>query len=269
MALQRIFTPQYVNLLSNDINPENYLGEKIVYDDSCVRRLKGIEQPEGLEEKMLNAKDDEFKAAVILYEHYKDLSPVVASSPSLWVYLTHVDLAKYVKMIWPAIEYYDADNQKRRIEKGQKRSYEDMQRYIRDHWFISPNGIMRTSLMNLWWSVYLTVDDSMGDEHKYDLTKIFFSNNGLRTRRLGTGHLGRNRAALKGILTFMKDNPDIFTDGIENRMIWITRHFNLIGGTKPLANLSDKFFYNELEKFKEYLKSITSREQVTGADAFV
>lgn len=156
------------------------------------------------------------------------------------------------------------------MKKGDARTEEDMKKYIHDHWLTSPNGLMRTSLMNLWWSVYLTVDESLGEEHKYDLTRIFFSNDGLRTRRLGTGHLGRNREALKGILSFMKDNPDIFEEGIENRMIWITRHFNLIGGTKPLSNLPSTFFYKELEKFKDHLANqIKKREDVTGPNAFV
>lgn len=55
MELQRIFTPEYVNVLTNDIKIENYVGESIKYDASQVRRLKGIEKPEKLEEKMLNA----------------------------------------------------------------------------------------------------------------------------------------------------------------------------------------------------------------------
>lgn len=268
MELQRIFTPEYVNLLRNDIKVENYLGERIAYDDSQVRRLKGVEKPDGLEEKMLNAQS-EFEAAIILYESFKDVTPTLAASPVLWVYLTHVDLANYVKRKWPDLEKYESDNKKKGVKKGRARSDDDKKKYIRDHWLISPNGLMRTTLMNLWWSVYLTVDESRGEEHKYDLTKIFFSNDGLRTRRLGTGHLGRNKEALKGILSFMKDNPQIFDSGIENRMIWITRHFNLIGGTKPLSNLPYTFFYKELEKYNDYLKSISSREQVTGPDAFV
>lgn len=268
MELQRIFTPEYVNLLTNDIHPENYLGETIIYDVNQVRRLKGVEKPENLEEKMLNA-STEFEAAVILYENFKTLTPTLAASPVLWVYLSHVDLANYVRSLWPNLEYYDADNKARKQKKGKKRSIVDMKKYIRDHWLMSPNGLMRTSLMNLWWSVYLTVDDSADDEHRYDLTKIFFSNSGLRTRRLGTGHLGRNKSALKGILSFIKDNPEIFNDGIENRMIWITRHFNLIGGTKPLANLSSDFFYKELNAHKSHLESIKKREDVTGPNAYV
>lgn len=269
MELQRIFTPEYVNLLTKDIHPDNYLGDAIIYDEDQIRRLKGVEKPEGLEEKMLNA-HSKFEAAILLYENFKGISPTIAASPVLWVYLTHVDLAKYVKREWPFLATYEADKQKKKVKKGDTRTEEDMKKYIHDHWLMSPNGLMRTSLMNLWWSVYLTVDESLGEEHKYDLTRIFFSNDGLRTRRLGTGHLGRNREALKGILSFMKDNPDIFEDGIENRMIWITRHFNLIGGTKPLSNLPSTFFYKELERFRNHLANcIKERKDVTGPNAFV
>ena len=268
MELQRIFTPEYVNQLTNDIRPENYLGDKIKYNENEVRRLKGVEHPEGLEEKMMNAAD-EYEAAILLYEAYKDISPVIASNRCFWIYLTHVDLAGYVRQQWPDLERYDVDISSKKIKKGDCRSEEEQKKYIRDHWLISPNGLMRTSLMNLWWSVYLTVDESLGNKHKYDLTKILFSNTGMRTRRLGTGHLGRNKEALKGILTFMKDNPDVFESGLENRMIWITRHFNLIGGTMPLGCLPSQFFYDELNKYIKYLRSIKDRKDVQGPDAFI
>jgi hypothetical protein len=268
MALQRIFTPEYVNQLTNDIHPENYQGDKIKYNENEVRRLKGVEHPEGLEEKMLNAAS-EYEAAILLYEAYNYISPIIASNRCFWIYLTHVDLARYVRKKWPDLERYDADNKKKKQKKGEPRSEEDKIKYIRDHWLMSPNGLMRTSLMNLWWSVYLTVDESLGNDHKYDLTKVFFSNSGMRTRRLGTGHLGRNREALKGILTFMKENPDMFETGIENRMIWITRHFNLIGGTKPLANMPSSFFKNELEKFKDHLRGIKERKDVIGPKVLI
>ena len=154
MELQRIFTSEYVNLLTHDIHVENYSGESIKYDDSQVRRLKGVEKPQGLEEKMLNA-SSEFEAAVILYESFKNITPALAANPVLWVYLTHVDLSRYVKKMWPNLEKYDTGN-----NKGKTRTEEDKMNYIRDHWLISQNGLMRTSLLNLWWSVYLTVDDS-------------------------------------------------------------------------------------------------------------
>lgn len=264
MELQRIFTPEYVNLLLSDIKIENYLQDIIVYDENEVRRLNGIEKPEGLEERLMNA-PTEYEAAIILYEAYKNISPHLASSPSFWLYLTHVDLANYVKQLWPDLRVYNIGS-----KKGKKRTEEDMKKYIKDHWLISKYGVMRTTLMNLWWSVYLSIDESLGEEHKYDLTKIFFSNVGMRVRRLGTGHLGRNRNALKGILSFMKDNLELFDEGgIENRMIWITRHFNFIGGTKPLTNLPSNYFYGELQNNIEHLSKISKREDVVGPNAYV
>lgn len=263
MELQRIFTPEYANELDKEINPANYLGEKIIYDDSKVLRVRGIEKPEGLEEALLKAESD-YEAAIILYESYPSLTPILASKPVLWLYLTHVDLARYVRKLWPDLERYDVGQ-----NKGKERSEADKKKYIKNHWLMSSNGLMRTTIANLWWSVYLTVDEEAGDDHKYDLTKILFSNNGMRTRRFGTGHLGRNREALKGILTYIKNHPDIFESGLENRMIWITRHFNLIGGTKPLSNLKSTYFENELAKHEEHLRKIQKREDVTGPEAFV
>ena len=53
MALQRIFTPEYVNQLVNDIHPENYQGDNIVYNANELDRLKDVEQTEGRLDRML------------------------------------------------------------------------------------------------------------------------------------------------------------------------------------------------------------------------
>lgn len=261
MALQKIFTPQYTNFLREDINPDDYNKDSFPFKEEETLELMGVEKPEGLEEKMLDAKE-ECDAAIALYEAYQGISPLFASQRLLWVYLTHVDLFNYVKQQWPDI---------RADKNGKPKTEADSIKYIRNHWFYSSNGPMRTTLMGLWWSVYLTVDNSKDD--KYELTRIFFINNGLRTRRLGTGQLGRNREALKGILGFIRDNRDIFDKdkggGLENRMIWITRHFNLIGGNKPLGCMSADFFYNELNNNKNFLEKISRREDVTGPEAFI
>ncbi len=280
MELQCIFTPQYVNFLENNIDVNNYYGEKFPYDAAQIKRLNGIEKPKDLESKMLAAQS-RFEEAVLLYEAFENLSPMFAATRVLWTYLTHVDLFNYVKKRWPEYQYVQ--------KKGQNvspKSAEKSKKYISNHWFYS-QGIMRTTLMGLWWSVYLTVKKEDGKANDYTLTRVFFSNDGLRTRRLGTGYLGRNRQALQGILSFINDHKDLFgldqdlnpilnndrdsdsASGLENRMIWITRHFNLIGGTKPLGCLSEKFFYNELNKYKKHLKNIKKREDVVGSKCFV
>ena len=260
MELQRIFKPEYVNYLNNNIIVDNYSQEIFPIDSNQTQRLKGIEKPDGLEKKMIDTGNDKFKAAKLLYEAFENIPPLLASQEAFWIYLTHVDLINYVKKIWSEFK----------INKdGTTKTEKESITYIKNHWFYS-QGSMRTSLMNLWWSVYLTVDNESEDNHKYDLTEIFFMNDGLRTRRLGVGQLGRNREALKGILTFIKDHMKIFEEGgIENRMIWITRHFNFIGGAKPLGCQNSQYFYKELEKNIEHLKSIRRREDVTGPNAFV
>ncbi|MCQ2257810.1 MAG: DUF6339 family protein [Bacteroidaceae bacterium] len=260
MAIQKVFTDRYIDILKKEISIDNYVNESFpleVEGEGYITGLAGIEKPEGLEDRLLNAKD-QAEEAIILYEAYENLTPFVASQEWLWTYLTHVDLMRYTKKRW---KYMLKD------EKGNDKTEEDSKKYIRAHWFRSGNGPLRTTVMELWWSVYISIDREAED--KYALTRVLFSNEGLRNRRLGSSILGRNREALKGILMFIRDNKDIFDSGLENRMIFISRHFNMIGGKKPLSYMKWDFFYNELESQKEHLKSISKREDVTGPNAYV
>ena len=52
-----------------------------------------------------------------LDEAYKDISPVIASNRCFWIYLTHVDLARYVRKLWPDIERYDVDIKSKKQKK--------------------------------------------------------------------------------------------------------------------------------------------------------
>lgn len=280
MELQHIFTPQYVNYLENNIEVSKYYDVQFTFDSSQVKKLNGIEKPRNLEAKLLEA-EDLFKEAILLYEAFENLPPMFAATKVLWTYLTHVDLLQYVRKRWPEYQYF-----LKGAKKGTRKSEEESRNYIRQHWFYSSNGIMRTSLMGLWWSVFLTLQKNEADgTNDYTLTKVFFSNDGLRTRRLGTGYLGRNKEALYGILSFINNNKELFgldenlkpilnqsedsASGLENRMIWITRHFNLIGGAKPLGCQSREFFYRELDRYKDHLRKIKRREDVQGPNVFV
>lgn len=262
MALQKVFTDRYIDILKTEINVENYIKENFPLDvegDGFIVGLEGVEQPEDLETKLLSA-NNEAEEAIILYEAYKSLSPFVAAQEWLWTYLTHVDLMRYVKKRWPKIEVDD---------RGTPRSVEESKKYIRNHWFRSSNGPLRTTIMELWWAVYISVDESAGEDHKYDLTRVLFQNQGLRNRRLGSSMLGRNREAMKGILKFIKENPECFSRGLENPMIFISRHFNLIGGKKPLSYMKANFFYKELQKYEGHLKSIKDRSDVIGPNVVI
>lgn len=92
-TLQKEFTQSYVEELRSALQyPKGraaYLSDTFTIQENCTLVLAGIIHPEGLEERMLAA-ESEFEAAIILYEAYKNISPLLASRDTFWAYLTHV-----------------------------------------------------------------------------------------------------------------------------------------------------------------------------------
>ena len=248
MALQKVFKETYIEALKSNILPENYAGDVFPFDESQIRYLANIEHPEGLLEKM-NPEND-LESAIAIYEAYKNLTPLSASKIELWVYLTHVDLFNYVQKRWPNVLNGTADV-----------------KYIQEHWFRSSDGIIRTTLANLWWSVWGSVDESRED--KYELTRMLFRHEEVRTRNFGASTLFRHREAIIGILEFLVENPDVSDVHFIGRCIYITRYFNRLGAVKQLAYMDRDFFKNELMKKKPVLLSITSRDQVLNNREFI
>ena len=241
MALQKVFREAYVEALKSNIDPAKYSGESFDYEESQVHYMANVHQPENLLERM--DENDELKSAIALYEEYKELTPLAASKNDLWAYLAHVDLFSYMQKRFPAVTDGTADV-----------------KYIRDHWFRSPKGPIRSSLAGLWWSVYCSVDESRED--KYELTKMLFQNDNIRTHYFGSSTIFRHREAMIGILEFLVENPDISKVHFNSRCIYIAQYFNRLGAVKQLAYLGRKFFKNELEKKKAVLLKVTSKAQV-------
>jgi hypothetical protein len=136
------------------------------------------------------------------------------------------------------------------------------EKYIRDHWFRSAKGTIRSSLAGLWWSVYLTVDETR--ENKYELTRMLFQNDNIRTHYFGTSTIFRHREAMIGILEFLVENPDISKVHFTSRCIYIAQYFNRLGAVKQLAYMDRNFFKDELIKKKPVLLTVTSKAQVLG-----
>lgn len=245
--LQRTFKESYVRTLREQvtmgITTRMYAEEQFEFDPTMVRSVANVYHPEGLLEK-LNPEattEADFQSAIALYEAYKNLPPIVASSEAFWVYLTHVDLFSYVQKRYPKVGT---------PEGGAK--------YILAHWFRSDKGLMRTSLSNLWWSVYCSVDESRGEDHKYDLTKILFSSAEFRQTRIGVSTLFRHKNALLGILEFFYEHPELVDNHMTARGQRIIVHFNRLGAVKELSCLSKNFFKEECEKRYDILKETTS-----------
>lgn len=248
MALQKVFREAYVEVLRSNIDPAKYAGESFEYEESQVHYMANVHMPENLLESM--DEQDELKSAIALYEAYKELTPLAASKNDLWAYLAHVVLFSYMQKRFPAVTDGTADVQ-----------------YIREHWFRSAKGTIRSSLAGLWWSVYCSVDETRED--KYELTKMLFQNDNIRTHYFGPSTIFRHREAVIGILEFLLENPDISRVHFNSRCIYITQYFNRLGAVKQLAYMDRYYFKNELIKKKPTLLLVTSKAQVLeGIDTY-
>ena len=243
MALQKVFKEAYVEALRSSIDPDNYAGETFVFDETQVRYMANVHHPEGLQEKM--NLDNLLESAIALYEAYPDLTPLSASKMELWAYLSHVDLFEYMQKRFPAVKDGTAD-----------------EKYIKEHWFRSSQGTIRSSLAGLWWSVYCSVDETRKD--KYELTKVLFQQDSIRTHYFGNSITFRHREAIIGILEFLVENPDVSRVHFNSRCIYIAQYFNRLGAVKQLAYMDRQFFKEELMKKKPVLLTVTSKAQVLG-----
>lgn len=252
MALQPVFKKGYIEYLKTHIDPSLYMGNAFEYDRKQVVRLYGINQPEGLLERLDPSPDGDLQTAIAIYEAYKDITPLFAQQDDLWVYLTHVDLFEYVKKRWP-IKVDDDEI--------------DIINYITDHWFRNRFQFLRTTFASLWWNVYLTKDKNR--ENPYELTEYLFKNQEFRTSSFGELPLIRHREAMVGIIEFLQEHEELFEVGFSAKARYIRHIFNIIGGYKNLSSLSKDFFKSTLEKRLETLTAIRdNREAKAGADIY-
>lgn len=240
MELQKVFKRSYMDELRKNIHISNYQGESFPYDPSKVKALANVYKPEGLLERL--DPEDDFTSAIEIFKAYNTVTPLLASLPDLWVYLAHVDLFPYVQKRWPKVLDGSADEQ-----------------YILNHWHENSH-FMRTSFAGLWWHVFLTYDESRNNPH--ELTEVLFTSQDFRTLRFGELGLIRHKPAMIGVLEFLIENNEIMSNAFDARGQFISRYFNLIGGTKPLAYMDKQFFKNTLEKIKDKLLMINSINDV-------
>lgn len=242
--LQKTFKNSYVSQLKDQVRAElsldKYSGETFDVDESQVRFLANVYQPEGLLERMMNAESD-FEAAIHLYKAYKNISPLLASTEAFWTYLTHTELLPYCQKRWPNVMIGAATRD-----------------YILDHWFISGNGIMRNTLASLWLSVYFSIDETK--DNPYELTEILFKNYSFRV--LWFSIFLRIKNGLLGVLEFIKDNRELLDHSFENRGRYIASHINRLGAVRNLSYLPKEFFYNECERIKDNIFLIETREDL-------
>ena len=239
--LQKTFKENYAKRLKDEVRAglsiPKYSLESYEYDESMVKYVANVYQPEGLLEKMMNASSD-FEAAKALFEAYKGISPLLASTEQFWAYLCHVDLFPYVQKRW------NAD-----LDKAE---------YIEDHWFFGKHGYIRNGLATLWWSIYCSYDENRKDP--YELSEILFRNFSFRVAWLKI--MLRTKEGLLGILEFLNENQDVMDNAFENRGRFIAKYVNILGGSKQLSYLDRNYLKNELMKIKPAILKVMTRDDV-------
>ncbi|MBS7149508.1 MAG: hypothetical protein KH068_00320 [Prevotella sp.] len=246
--LQRTFSDSYVTNLKNDVKTgvsiEKYSADEFDIDTTKLKYVANVYTPTDLLENMMASQND-FEAAVILYEAYKDIPLVLASNEAFWTYLCHTELFEYCKKRYPV------DDAKNKTS------------HILDHWFFG-NGYNRNTLAQLWWGVQETFDEKCID-NPYHLTEIFFRNYSFRV--IWFTKMLRTKQGLLGILDFLEENQDIMEESFEHRGFFIAKYFNRLGGTKQISFLPREFFKKELESIKGTILAIKSRNDVSNLDA--
>ena len=248
MALQKVFSKSYADYLRNHINVENYLQESFDYDQTQVHQLYGITHPEGLLEKLDPSPEKDIETAIAIYEAYPNLTPDFAQQDDLWIYLTHVDLFGYVKKRWDLNSIDITDEAKAK-------------NFILNHWHHNLTNFLRTTFAGLWWNVKMTVDNDREDP--YELTRVMYNcGQDWRIMRFGELSLVRSKESMTGVLEFLKENPEITAEHFDARGQFISRYFNILGGTQQLSFLNREQYKEKLYRIKDRILEINSVEDI-------
>lgn len=242
----KLFKPSLVNEFLDKLNQEESSfiklyenQEEFLYDfkESDILESNIPKTSNDLEQKMLDVYENykneqqsaDFECAKILYENLK-LTPSQAGNADFWNYLHHFDMYKYIHKRW--------------------KNQGNLQTHIRRHWLMnltSQKHLINFPLTTLWWSIHLTIDEQRED--KYELSKVYFSNNRFRTVSLGGMSFVRHKPAIISVLEFMKRHKEELTKNLTYTDLGdeISKFVNLLGGTKPLSFFDKNWFTNKLE----------------------
>jgi hypothetical protein len=254
MSYQSLFKSTYTEKLKQNLKEngtDTYLASTFSYDKKEVFENTTIhtEYPELLLPDGLGNHD--FENAKIIFETYKNMTPVQATDVRIWTYLTHVPYWEYMKARRP-VEKQPED---KRIQ------------YILQHWFIetlSPANLMRNDIALLWWASYLTYDPDR--ENPYELTEELFSMLDY-TRHLLPGTQGRNRNFVQALLEFVIENKEVFSTYKEAKVRFLMRKSNYVSGYKnfpalPIGTIKAIFrqYMKEIEKVQNSPEDDLSQE---------
>jgi hypothetical protein len=231
MAFQKYFRENFVNELYGDVeaNLKSYAKDAPWVSDYANGRKFELESkiqiPDGFA-LALPEKDDlrDFENTRNLYDALKSLTPVQATDPRLWTYMTHISFWPYMRKRWQL----EASTTKAGNERD----------YILSHYFVRSSesrALLRNGIARLWWYGYLTYDADR--ENPYELTGVLLKQLDIAQQILERS-LGRNRHILHSFLTYLFDHQEL-TEGDKGRATIraIAKRLNLRGGVCVLDEL--------------------------------
>jgi hypothetical protein len=231
MAFQKYFRENFVNRLFGDVesNLSRYIQDApwaAAYAAGRPFELTSrIQLPDGFA-LALPEKDDlkDFENTQKLYEALKSLTPVQATDPRLWTYMTHLTFWTYMRRRW-------------QLEESTTKP-ENRRDYVLSHYFVrsaESRALLRNGIARLWWYGFLTHDPNR--ENPYELTGILLKQLDIAQQILERS-LGRNRDILHSFLIYLLDHSDL-TEGDKGRSAIraIAKRLNLRGGVCVLDEL--------------------------------
>lgn len=239
----KLFTTAYISDLKNNLKySDKYISENFIFDESkiLINPLIKTNYPELIFPEKGNLHN--LQNSKIIFEGYK-MTPLQATDARIWTYLTHVTYWKYMR-------------KRELVEEVEKENRKD---YILTHWFVErihPAFLFRNNISLLWWVAYLTYDSER--ENPYELTEEAFTM--LDYTRLLPGEQGRNRNFVHALLEFVIENKELFEKYKAEKIRFLLRRSNYIGGYKIIPSLEKEEIKKIFGKYKKPLENIKGRE---------
>lgn len=244
---------------TSEDNNKNELLKHDIFNFNDIDLIDAHDYPE-IESEVLsnfyetykNNPKSEFELAKILFEGIR-IPRNLAANNQYWVYLNLKYFFSYIKDKWLDIKENDEDFNPTEIDK----------------YFLaiepSQNSLIKSPIAGLWWSLALTVDESLDDKYYY--SKIFLSDRNLRDKNLGTYKFSRDKKILFALLDFYSkykdqtiNNVHIGSEAIAQQM---SKTLNQLGGLTVLSYLTKEEIFKLLEENKGLIfkRALTVKER--------
>jgi len=169
----------------------------------------------------------------LMYEAFKELTPLQASNKYMWTYLCHTipEYRKYITDRWLT---------------------DTRENTVRTRFFVtdSKSSLFDNALSRLWWYGYLTYDED-NRANPYALTEILLTNQTICTDFTDTRN-SMNPVRARGVLYALKDYTDEFGSmGLIDKFRSLNKYLNMKAAVTVFDFLSqDEIYKMALERLK-------------------